>query len=310
MSNGSSKDWDEYTTQDWCDDVERWPWHSLAKGQMYQKSGRCYRCNHETVKVLQAGTGPFLREGLGLLGGRLGPVDIACECGGVHPGRPAGRSGCGYAGEFSPPSDLGPRVRPRPQTPDERKWALRAQELHFTELDRLKVTAEKWATSLTAILGAFGAVALIKGPDTIADLEPSLQYWTGGVLALAIACGLISIFLAAFAAQGIPSRQWLTGLGVRERYAEMTEKAAKRLHWSRLVVIPAVLLTGASIGLTWYGKKADRPMPTVIAVQSSGEVVCGVLARDGGGRLVVKSGNQPEVPLAEVVSVATISKCP
>src|SRR6476620_6625836 len=100
---------------------------------------------------------------------------------------------------------------PRAQTQDDRKWAEKAQELEFTALDRVKAAAEKWGTSITGLTGVFGTITLIKGPDDIS----ALVWWAKGVVVVALGLAVYfacrSIYLAAIAAQGIPSGIPLTG---------------------------------------------------------------------------------------------------
>jgi hypothetical protein len=94
--------WDDNTAPDWLTQVDNWPWVHEAASRSWRKSGQCPRCHHRMDRVLALGTGPFFAEP-----SLPDEVSIACNCDHDHEGRPAGESGCGQAGIFSPPKQEG-----------------------------------------------------------------------------------------------------------------------------------------------------------------------------------------------------------
>src|SRR3954466_1072241 len=95
-------EWDDNTTQQWIDCVEGWQWIHDKRENSYTKSGNCHRCGHRMDKVLRMGTGRFIAG----RGDPLDVVEISCNCLEPHH-RPEGRkTGCGQAGNFTPPEEL------------------------------------------------------------------------------------------------------------------------------------------------------------------------------------------------------------
>jgi hypothetical protein len=58
-----------------------------------------------------------------------------------------------------------------PATAEDQAWEKRALEMQLEALDRVRSTAEKWAGSISAILGIFGVAAVIEGPDDFSKIE-------------------------------------------------------------------------------------------------------------------------------------------
>ena len=194
--------------------------------------------------------------------------------------------------------------------PYERKWAAKAEELEFTSLERVKTAAEKWATSIASITGIFGIVTLIKGPPEIAGLAPPYPLVVGVALLLSVTSALASIALAALAAQGVPEKLWNTALDTKSLYKAATKRAAAKLLWSRLAVVPAVLAMITAVGVTWFGARVPPKAPNFLVVSDAGIVFCGTLSSDLEGQSSLRLANGSPVALEHVAIIVTVSTCP
>jgi hypothetical protein len=201
---------------------------------------------------------------------------------------------------------------PRAQDQNDRKWAEKAQELEFTASDRVKASAEKWVTSIASLTGVFGIITLIKAPEDISTLTFGWKVGVGVALLIAVTCASLSIYFGALAAQGIPRSNWLSAAAVRRGSIAAAEQASKRLHTSRVLVVPAVILLATAVAFTWFGDReiASNTPTTVLAVQKSGVVICGTLTADVQGHPALKVKDQSITILNEVVSLAVIGNCP
>ncbi|MEU8078792.1 hypothetical protein AB0B31_25555 [Catellatospora citrea] len=163
-------------------------------------------------------------------------------------------------------------VAAHPATPDDIRWEERAAELAFNELPNLRAAAERWVASLSAVIGVFGVVLVVKGPSDISRIESDLGYVLAGILlAGAVAAALTAIIVGIFAAQGSPRNvETYSGPYIRTRYRREARTAARLLTCSRVAAIVAVVLLGAAIGTTWYGTpRTSTPFPAVATTHLS-----------------------------------------
>lgn len=200
-------------------------------------------------------------------------------------------------------------TKPRAQSPIDRMWAKKAEDLQLNSLERIKSVSEKWLGTIASLTGVFGIIALIKGPSDISELSSGFRASVVILLIIAVVSTFLAIILAALAAQGIPKFVWATGSVIKKAYAQEADKALYRLNWSRFLVIPAVITIGLAIGLTWYGTWNTPSKPTkYIAIYSTGEVMCGQLA-NSQGQLALMDDNNIRV-LENIESLNTVDSCP
>lgn len=163
---------------------------------------------------------------------------------------------------------------PRPATELEKAWEKRATEFQLDELSRLRSVAEKWAGSITALLGVFGIAALVSGPKDLTKLSGAYPAAIGISLAVAIICGLVAMGLALAAAQGTPEEvQVPTGERVRKWTRQEVQTGRQRLSASRWLMLPSLLAVGLATGLLWYAPTSSAGETMIVT--SSGGVYCG-----------------------------------
>lgn len=138
----------------------------------------------------------------------------------------------------------------RPPPPDQKKWDDAAQAFQEQLLTRVQESAGVWAGAISALLGIFGAVALVTGPTEIGKVSDGLQPY---VIAIIIAAGLAagaSLLLAALAQQlpSVKSNNW-NGTAYRLYVVGRADSARLRLAWSKALGIAAAVSVFA-LGVT------------------------------------------------------------
>jgi hypothetical protein len=195
------------------------------------------------------------------------------------------------------------------------KWEERSEQLEFEALTRVRAAAEKWAASLTAILGLFGTVLLVKGRDDISKLTVTFQVLVGLVLLAALVTAAVAAYLAALAAQGTPEEvRWPSGPALRQWEREQALLAKGRMKTSRRVTGITLALLVAAVALTWYGPPDDEESgQNVLVVPAAGAPVCGKL-RLGPARMleVQPAGGASALVLtgSQVATVTALEECP
>jgi hypothetical protein len=222
--------------------------------------GACPACGHEMDKMVrqrmddEAGAPSSARE----LNREL-DVLVYCNCTGLHPGRPADRTGCGSYGWLHVTRELesgGWRsAAHEPAIPEDLRWELRAEQLYGARLGDVRATAEKWTASVTSITGVFSIVALIKGPDAIGALKAAYFYTAIPLIALAVLLALIAIYLGALAAGGTPRVGRLSGREARFWLGFQASAAQHELKYSRRTAMLAVFAMLGAILVTWVGSR-------------------------------------------------------
>jgi hypothetical protein len=200
-------------------------------------------------------------------------------------------------------------------TPEDRKWDELAEQMRMDALPRIRGTAERWTSTVSAITGLFGLVALVKGREDITSLRSDWRIIAGVLIALALLIALTSIVFAAFAAQGTPRRvEILSGAAVKELYQHGTHIARRQLAWSRISAVVAVLVLGLAIGITWYGPTtAASTSLEVMVVSRSGMTACGRLSVENHNiavRPTSTAARDPAIPLQRVALIAPVTSCP
>ena len=202
---------------------------------------------------------------------------------------------------------VGVQPAPEPPTPEELEWSKRAAALHLDALKEIRAGAEKWAASIAAVTGAIGVVTLIKGRESLEELEHGTEIAVGVLIGVAVLLALRGIVLAALAAQGTPARIEYTGAALRDFTVNEAEEAADLLRFSRVIVIVATLVAGAAVALAWYGPEESKPPSLQLVIIETGPPACGVL-KTGSGDAVTVDGASIEV--SEIRSITTVPSCP
>lgn len=172
-----------------------------------------------------------------------------------------------------------------------RAWDEAAMKAAVSQLDSIRSTAEKWAGTVTALLGIFSAVALVTGTTSLDDVPSETLKW---LLVVAVSmAGLLacaSIVTASKAAQGADPFSQSGGWRYQSYIIENTRKARPWLKASRYTGLSAAALVfciGLATLVTAVVPAPDTPGSSVVVVGRDGTLSCGKLDQNTGGATTV-----------------------
>jgi hypothetical protein len=193
-------------------------------------------------------------------------------------------------------------------------WEERANDLSRTSLDTIRASATAWAATTTTLVGVFGTVAVVKGPDTLAQLAGADRDAVTGLVIGAAAVAFVSVLATAYASRG-PTKRYspLTGVQLKLWTMKTTRQArAALLAGQATAIVSALCILAAGITAAVGSGNGAAPSDTSYLVRTSdGALQCGVLARSGTG-LVLKNGSGTVVLslTSGVANVTQVSSCP
>jgi hypothetical protein len=211
----------------------------------------------------------------------------------------------------------GPAIDPLPEnwgdTLDNIQWDREALAATHTALAGVRGTAEKWAATITFVLGLFGTVAFIKGPDAFTKLSTDTGLVVVALILVAAAAAGTAAIEAALAAQGTPvmADNW-NGWVMRQLEWIQANNAMKQLRLSRSLAVVAAISLVTAMGIAWLNtidQGASAEPIHALVVSSDGRAVCGDLTRNGGSLQLTTPSSSP-VPLSDVTSVTLVDACP
>jgi hypothetical protein len=162
-------------------------------------------------------------------------------------------------------------------------WATAAAAALVGQLEAVRGAADKWASTVTALIGAFGAVAVVTGTDAIDQLPAS---WRVPAVVLTLVAGgfaVASIFFSARAAQGATFKtNNFTTSAYRAHVVGSAPKAIANLRRSRWtgMVAAALVFAGSVASLAAAAGGQDSAGTTVVVIGADGRLVCGALSTD------------------------------
>lgn len=187
-------------------------------------------------------------------------------------------------GKTDRPAPVNPDEQPKvigidPITGTDRRWAAKARDLELEALPNIRAAAERWAASLTGLLGVVGLAAVIEGAKTFDGLKQPWQFLGELAFFAAAVVALIAAVFAVRAAGEVTPKVFLPGGdSLRKVSSGAVEKAVNRLATSRTLAAIAVSLVLLSSMMLWWGASDDKK-PTVI--DATGTTLCAAGASGG-----------------------------
>ena len=168
--------------------------------------------------------------------------------------------------------------------------------------------ATAWGASITALLGVFAAVAVIKGPDSLTAVGGWPAQVAAVLILVAAAVAIVAVFLCALAAQGIPVWEdgydaWKYRGAIRNRAKQATEQ----LRLSRYLVIVVLLVVAEAMAVSWLAAVYTTKPIHAMVVRDEG-VMCGELSSQGG--VVMLHAGDTNMRIRNANQVIIVGGCP
>jgi hypothetical protein len=202
-------------------------------------------------------------------------------------------------------------VSPRALDLSDKRWAQRAHQLQFHELDAVRATAERWRTGLAALTSLLAASSVIAAPG-LADRLPGGWHVAVGIIALA---GLLSLLYGTWeamtAAFGRPGAAvTMTGERLHRWESAQAQTGVAALRRARFATAAGILLLILTAGTTFLG--ASTAAGQTARVDLGGVAYCGRIEKgttDGKITVTGRDGTVRTVSLAEVKSLDPAAAC-
>lgn len=196
-----------------------------------------------------------------------------------------------------------------------RRWAEKAEELNFTQLDHLRALAERWRNGLAGLTALLAAVSVIKGRENLAEMTPAGRGWTVTLLMVSFFALLSGTVIAMRASFGLPGAPiWLTGPEVEKAENEEAPRIRSAIDNAIILSVLGVTLAAGATLITWLNKPAS-PVGYVIVDTGGEDPVCGELQSSDASGLTVKSTNGVEqetevaVPYDDIEALGLKKEC-
>jgi hypothetical protein len=290
-------------------------WTPTSDETGWHLNGACPRCKHDADKYIPIEvtvSGLDAREARGEV--ETGKYVVQCNCPEAHPDQPKDQSGCGAYWGAEITSEEPPRVVGAASVgPDTLRWEKKAAELEFNALANVRGTAEKWAATLTAILGLAGTVLIARGAAEIDKLPDGTKIGIAILLAAALGAAAYATYRAALAAQGTPEvLKWPNGFKLRKWELDRAKKAKEHLHQSRQFTFVALTAIVLAVGLSWFGPKAESSSEgsKVVLTPATGQPLCGALVNSSTGLELEVDKARVALPPGPYDNVVPVDDCP
>lgn len=194
---------------------------------------------------------------------------------------------------------------------DRWRWAQKASQLRFQQVEVVRRQAETWRTGLAGATGLLAAVLVVKGRDNLTGLSPGYRWAVALLFGAALAALVAATLCAIRAASGTPGDECLLTGQELERWSRQETRAAQRaIRTARLLTLAGIAAIATAVGVAWLAPAAEKQGAMVVETQSGRD--CGTFGGAIGGKLLLRtSGQEPKViPLAEVVRLESVAKCP
>ncbi|GAB3154259.1 hypothetical protein GCM10027290_48430 [Micromonospora sonneratiae] len=196
---------------------------------------------------------------------------------------------------------------------DRWRWAQKAHQLRFHQLDTARRQAESWRTGLAGLTTLLGAVLIVKGRDNFSTLAVPYRWLVVGALGVALGCLVWASLLAIRAASGTPSDECLlTGEDLQEWTRLEVAGIQRAITRAGQLTLVAVCVIALAVGFTWLGPTTG-PTGSLVVVEFEGTRLCGALVGTDRGNLIVATGEARSehriVPLVAISRLAPADNC-
>lgn len=195
---------------------------------------------------------------------------------------------------------------------DLKRWAIRAQEVKFGQLDIARKQAETWRTGLATLTTLLTGVLVVKGRDDASTLTRPYQVVVAVLLGLALILLLWATMWISRALAGSPVLFLLSGETLEKWTDGEVRKISKALSWAPRLAAASVLAVAAAVAFTWFAPaQATSTSHLVKVTESTGHQSCGQLIGVSNYQLIVAPTTGPTlIPLSAVAAITPVTACP
>jgi hypothetical protein len=193
---------------------------------------------------------------------------------------------------------------------DRWRWAQKAQQLRFTQLDVARRQAETWRNGLAGVTALLGAALVIKGRADVALLAAPYPVVLFTLFCAVLVAMVAATLLAIRAASGAPGDECLLTGEDLERWTQgEVRRVQQAVRVARLLSVAGICALAAAAGTAWLAPTTSPQSPTVHVESDDGEY-CGRLShlRDGVLEIRTTTGHH-RIPLTSVVQVEPAGSC-
>lgn len=196
-----------------------------------------------------------------------------------------------------------------PAGPLDQLWEQKAIELQVEALPQARKSAERWAATVSAVIGAASLAAVVKRPEDVSTLTGWGQSAVAAALLVAVIAAVTAVISAATAAQESLTRlRPFTGDVLRQWSEEEVQKVKGRLLLSRVASVAAVIALVAAAAVTWFGPRQPTA-GTFRVIESSGTTYCGTPLESHQGALRLKTGAVVHSIPLNAITLVTPATC-
>jgi len=144
-------------------------------------------------------------------------------------------------------------------TPEQQRVSAWAEKATADPLAILRTIAQQWQTTVSAIVGLFGAATIITSDTVVASLVPPYKWWYVGAVVGSLGFAALAIWKASQAAQAEigPIPHNLTEVSQIQEHR--LNNGIKNLSCSRWLTLFAVIALATSTSVRWFGEKSSPP---------------------------------------------------
>lgn len=195
---------------------------------------------------------------------------------------------------------------------DLKRWAIRAQEVKFGQLDIARKQAETWRTGLATLTTLLTGVLVVKGRDDASTLARPYQVVVAILLGVALVLLLWATMWISRALAGSPDLFLLSGETLAEWTDGEVRKISKALSWAPRLAAASVLVVAAAVAFTWFAPAQGTSTNHLVQVtESTGHQSCGQLIGVSNHQLIVAPSTGPTlIPLSAVAAITPVTACP
>jgi hypothetical protein len=213
----------------------------------------------------------------------------------------------------SQPHQSAAAVRPSPPqlTLDSKRWAQRADNLQFTELESVRTVAQNWRTGLAGLTSLLSVTSIVVAPG-VADRLGGIWRPIAGALALA---GLLALLYGTWqamqAAFGVPGQAVrLSGELLRKWESDSARKGVAALAQARGATIAGLVLLIATTAVVIFGTRS-QPAGMFLRVEGHSQTFCGHLGRSDADKLEImgNDGSVHQSTITDLKSMQPTSSC-